>query len=75
MNNQKHCTCCGQSQPFPTEPGEWEYTEQVYMDNPYWAKVTVKLPEPDDETGQSGLRLWQNGEMIWWPNNCAWRKL
>lgn len=73
--NQKPCPCCGQLRPFPTEVGEWEYTPEIYFENPRWFRVTVKLPEPNDRDGQEGLRLWMNGEIVWWPNNCTWRKV
>ena len=74
-NNKKQCPCCGQLRPFPTEPGEWEYTEEIYFENPRWTTVSVRYPELNDRDGAEGLRLWKDGEMIWWPSSCAWRKL
>ncbi len=73
--NIKKCCCCGQLRPYPTEPGEWEYSEDVYFANPTWIRVSVKLPERDDEEGQYGLRLWKDGKIVWWPTNSAWRKI
>jgi hypothetical protein len=40
-----------------------------------WIRVTIKKPEPNDRDGQEGLRVWQNGEIVWWPSHCAWRKV
>jgi hypothetical protein len=59
--------------PFPTEPGEWEYSERIYENQ--FHRVSVKLPLPDDRDGQEGLRLWKDGEMIWWPSQATWRKI
>lgn len=73
--DQRPCPCCGQTRPYPTEPGEWQFCEQPYILPKRWASVTVKLPAADDRDGQEGLRLWQNGEMIWWPSNSEWRKV
>jgi len=73
--NIKKCSCCGQLRPTPTEPGEWEYSRTINFETPKWIRVTVTLPESNDRDGQEGLRLWENGEMIWWPDNVAWRKL
>jgi len=71
------CPCCGQPRPVPTEPGEWEYMISPTMppDLTKWIRVTIKKPEPNDRDGQEGLRVWQNGEIVWWPSHCAWRKV
>lgn len=82
-NNEKPCPCCGQIRPCPTEPGEWEYCEAIFMEPQYihWIRASVRLPLPNDRDGQEGLRLWQMSEesgemeMVWWPSNAAWRKL
>jgi hypothetical protein len=68
------CSCCGQKAPYPTEPGEWEYCENPNMKNQKWIRVSVELPDEDDKYGPDGLRLRKDGELIWWPNNSAWRK-
>lgn len=73
--NESQCSCCGQMRPFPTEPGEWEYSQNANWDNPTWQSVTVKLPLKNDRDGGDGLRLWQDGNLVWWPCNCAWRKI
>lgn len=77
--NIKPCSCCGQLRPYPTEPGKWQFSENVaYESYGYkvtWTDVEVKLPLIDDRDGQEGLRLWQHGKMVWWPSNCAWRKV
>jgi hypothetical protein len=75
MENVKKCPCCGQLRPVPTEPGEWEFSENIYFDNPTWVRVTIKLPEANDEDGQYGLRIWKDGKKIWWPCTSAWRKV
>ena len=75
MTNNQLCSCCGQPRPYPTEPGEWEYCNWITGNSPVWIRVSVKLAEKDDaERYGDGLRLWESGKMIWWPNNCAWRK-
>lgn len=73
--NVQLCPCCNQPRPCPTEPGEWEYCEAPYFRPQKWVRVSVKKPLPDDREGQEGLRLWCNGEMIWWPSNVTWRKV
>jgi hypothetical protein len=75
--NESPCTCCGQVRPYPTEPGEWEYCELIFMpaDKQFWQRVTVKKPDANDRDGQEGLRLWEDGKMIWWPALAAWRKI
>jgi hypothetical protein len=75
--NESPCTCCGQVRPYPTEPGEWEYSELIYMPSgkQFWQRVTIKKPDANDRDGQDGLRVWKDGEMIWWPHNAAWRKI
>lgn len=73
--NEKDCPCCGQKRPFPTEPGNWEYCEAPYFEPQVWVRVSVELPAEDDREGPYGLRLWKDGEVIWWPNHCAWRKV
>jgi hypothetical protein len=75
--NVSPCPCCGQLRPFPTEPGEWEYasTFTIFLGDPKWHRATIKLPAQDDRDGQEGLRIWENGEMIWWPAKCTWRKV
>jgi len=73
--NQSHCPCCNQLRPFPTEPGEWEFCESPYLEPQRWCRVSVKLPLDDDRDGPDGLRIWHNGEMIWWPNYATWRKV
>lgn len=66
------CHCCGQSRPYPTAPGVWEYCEHpsIYAGDPQrWVKVNI-VP------GEEGLLVIPVGgkEPIWWPNNAAWRK-
>jgi hypothetical protein len=75
MENIRPCPCCGQPRLVPTEPGEWEYCEFIRAEKPIWVRVSIKLPEFDDKYGQDGLRIWQDGKMVWWPSHCAWRKV
>ncbi len=61
------CECCGQSRPYPTRPGRWQY--KLYGLGK-WVPVTVKY---DDE----GLTMTHDGESLpdWWPNNAQWQKI
>ncbi len=81
MENIRDCHCCGQPRPYPREPGKWEYLESPTMTREdgstyhKWQRVNV-IAHNDDYEGPS-LRIIPEGETepIWWPSNCAWRKV
>jgi len=61
------CECCGQSRPYPTEPGRWKYKIRP---EGFWHNVTVKEHE-------EGLTITPDGESepMWWPSNAQWEEI
>jgi hypothetical protein len=77
--NQCLCPYCGQTRPFPTEPGEWEYTECPTVKGSVWTRVSIVWSKTafNYVTGEPNLEIQPKGqsEPIWWPVPSAWRKV
>ncbi len=76
--NTKPCDCCGQERPCPTEPGIWEYNENVTMRYGKWVRVTIVAPPEDEREYDDDLHMYHDGDTkpAWWPQHgAAWRKV
>jgi hypothetical protein len=68
--NTRPCPCCGQDRLYPTEPGFWEYKDQMMT---YWKQVeTAWVYEPSEAKYLGIFEL--DGTQIWWPNNVKWQE-
>jgi hypothetical protein len=65
--NTRVCKCCGTRAPYPTEPGEWEYSHPAYPDIP-WQRVKIV----HDGEGLTVIPR-KKRKPIWWPSDAAWR--
>jgi hypothetical protein len=81
MDDIKNCPVCGQSRPFPTQPGIWEYREYPWLP---WskAKIVVSTGNEHHNVPVGGLLFYGTGETVdvfetepcWWPT-AEWRKV
>jgi hypothetical protein len=74
MDDIKNCPVCGQSRPFPTQPGIWEFREHSHLP---WTRCRVVLStgkeHHDAPEGVLILFIKGNKEPCWWPT-AEWRK-
>lgn len=73
-------------QPYPREPGEWEYRRTYSREPGEWRRAQIRAPGPNDrERDLGGVRFHPYGrvgdnpieqpseEPQWWPENVEWR--